>query len=130
MSWVALNAGAGYLTLLPALIVGGVGVTMAMPATQKAVVGAVRPAEVGQASGVFMTLRIFGGVFGIAVTVAVFAAVGGYGSPGEFTTGFAGAMGVVAAFAFVGVLAALGMPRERATAPNTELIEKEVVNER
>jgi Na+/melibiose symporter-like transporter len=114
MAWVALNAGAGYLTLLPALIVGGVGVTMAMPAAQKAVVGAVAPVEVGQASGAFMTLRIFGGVFGIAVTVAVFAGAGGYGSVPEFTAGFAGAMGAVAVFAFAGALAALGMPGRRA----------------
>jgi EmrB/QacA subfamily drug resistance transporter len=114
MAWVALNAGAGYLTLLPGLIIGGVGVSMAMPAAQKAVVGAVAPAEVGQASGAFMTLRIFGGVFGIAVTVAVFAGVGGYGSVPEFTAGFAGAMGVVAVFAFAGALAALGMPGRRA----------------
>jgi MFS family permease len=126
MSWVALHAGAGYLTLLPALIVSGVGVSLAMPAAQKAVVGAVAPAEIGQASGAFMTLRIFGGVFGIAVAVAVFAGTGGYGSPAEFTAGFAGAMGVIAGFAFAGVLAALGMPGARADAPSRE---KEVVGE-
>jgi EmrB/QacA subfamily drug resistance transporter len=112
MGWVAVvsGTGPGYLELLPALIIGSVGVTMAMPAAQKAVVGAVAPAEIGQASGVFMMLRIFGGVFGVAVAVAVFAGVGGYASAGQFGAGFAAAMGAVAAFALVGALVALGMP--------------------
>ncbi|WP_068925345.1 DHA2 family efflux MFS transporter permease subunit [Planobispora rosea] len=118
MGWIAVAAdtGTGYLELLPALIVGGAGLTMAMPAAQKAVVGAVQPREIGQASGAFMTLRIFGGVFGVAVTVAVFASTGGYTSAGEFSEGFTAAMGAVAAFAFVGMLIALGMPGGRLTA--------------
>jgi EmrB/QacA subfamily drug resistance transporter len=115
--WIALVADTdtGYLELLPALIIGGVGLTMAMPAAQKAVVGAVQPREIGQASGAFMMLRILGGVFGVAVTVAVFAGVGGYASAEEFSAGFAAAMGAVAAFAFVSMLVALGMPRSRPT---------------
>jgi EmrB/QacA subfamily drug resistance transporter len=113
--WIALVADTdtGYLELLPALIIGGVGLTMAMPAAQKAVVGAVQPREIGQASGAFMMLRIFGGVFGVAVSVAVFASVGGYASAGEFSAGFAAAMGAVAAFAFIGMLVALGIPGKR-----------------
>ncbi|YCK35320.1 MFS transporter [Actinomadura sp. ATCC 39365] len=122
MGWIALVAGpgTGYLELLPALVIGSAGVTMAMPAAQKAAVGAVRPQEIGQASGVFMMLRIFGGVFGVAVTVAVFGAAGGYASAEEFSAGFAAGMGAVAVFAFVGVLVALGMPggrRASVTAP-------------
>lgn len=112
MGWIAVIADTdtAYVELLPALVVGGVGLTMAMPAAQKAVVGSVEPREIGQASGAFMMLRIFGGVFGIAVTVAVFAAVGGYASAEEFSDGFAAGMGVVSAFAFTGMLIALGMP--------------------
>ncbi|MFI0357754.1 MFS transporter [Actinomadura sp. 9N407] len=113
--WIALVAGTGtgYLDILPALIIGGVGLTMAMPAAQKAVVGAVRPQEIGQASGAFMMLRIFGGVFGVAVSVAVFASAGGYASADEFTAGFSAAMGAVTAYAFVGMLFALGIPGAR-----------------
>lgn len=112
MGWIALVSGAGasYLELLPPLVLGGVGLTMAMPAAQKAVVGAVAPAEIGQASGVFMMLRILGGVFGISVSVAVFAGVGGYGSSTEFSAGYAAAMAVSAGFALVGALVALGIP--------------------
>jgi MFS family permease len=112
MGWIAVfvDTDTAYLELLPALIIGSAGCTMAMPAAQKAVVGAVRPQEIGQASGAFMMLRIFGGVFGVAVTVAVFAGVGGYGSAEDFTDGFAAGMGAVTVFALVGALVALGMP--------------------
>jgi EmrB/QacA subfamily drug resistance transporter len=119
MGWITLVADTdtGYLELLPALVVGGIGLTMAMPAAQKAVVGAVQPQEIGQASGAFMMLRILGGVFGVAVSVAVFAGLGGYSSPAEFSSGFTGAMGVVTAFAFVGMVIATGIPGKRSPAP-------------
>ncbi|MEU4701237.1 MFS transporter [Nonomuraea dietziae] len=118
MGWIALVADTdtSYLELVPALIVGGAGLSMAMPAAQKAVVGAVRPQEIGQASGAFMMLRIFGGVFGVAVSVAVFASAGGYASAEEFSAGFTAAMGAVTVLAFAGMLVALGMPGRRPTA--------------
>jgi len=45
MGWIAVVAGTdtAHLEILPALVVGGVGLTMAMPVAQKAVVGAVQP---------------------------------------------------------------------------------------
>lgn len=117
MGWIAVfvDTDTAYLELLPALIIGSAGCTMAMPAAQKAVVGAVRPQEIGQASGAFMMLRIFGGVFGVAVTVAVFAGVGGYASAEDFADGFAAGMGAVTVFALVGAVIALGMPGRRST---------------
>jgi hypothetical protein len=60
-------------------------------------------------------VRILGGVFGVAVSVAVFAGVGGYASTEEFSAGFAAAMGTVTALAFIGMLVALGMPGSRPT---------------
>jgi hypothetical protein len=47
--------------LLP-LIIGGCGISMAMPAARKSVVGAVAMQEIGKDSGALSTLRIFGGV--------------------------------------------------------------------
>jgi predicted MFS family arabinose efflux permease len=87
-TWIAVVADTdtGYPDLLPALIIGGAGLTMAMPAAQKAVVGSVRPNEIGQASGAFMMLRILGGVFGVAVSVAVFAGSGATGRPPSSVT--------------------------------------------
>jgi EmrB/QacA subfamily drug resistance transporter len=127
MGWIAAVAGTdtAYLELLPALVVGGVGLTMAMPAAQKAVVGAVQPQEIGQASGAFMMLRILGGVFGVAVTVAVFAGSGGYASADEFSAGFTAAMTAVAAFAVVGMLVALGVPGKRPAAVTAASVETE-----
>lgn len=115
MGWIAFVADAhtSYLEFVPALVVGGVGLTMAMPAAQKAVVGAVQPTEIGQASGAFMMLRMFGAVLGTSITVAVFARFGSYASVEEFSAGFSAGMGAVAVLAFVGMLAALGIPGRR-----------------
>ncbi|MEJ2856049.1 MULTISPECIES: MFS transporter [unclassified Saccharothrix] len=116
MAWLAAVSGpaVGYAEMLPPLLLGGVGVSMAMPAAQKSVVVAVAPAEVGQASGVLSVVRILGGVFGIAVLGAVFGAFGELGSPAAFSAGFGPAIGVAAAFALLGCVAALGMPGRRA----------------
>jgi hypothetical protein len=58
-------------------------------------------------------LRFLGGVLGIALVVAVFAATGSVASPQEFTTGFAAAMGVSAMLALAGAIAGLWLPARR-----------------
>jgi hypothetical protein len=60
------------------LIVAGCGVSMAMPATQNAVLGALPRTALGVASGTFNTLRQLGGTFGVAIVAAVFAGTGSY----------------------------------------------------
>jgi hypothetical protein len=55
-----------------------------------------------------------GGVFGIAIAVAVFAGAGSYASAGSFADGFAPAIGVSAALALVGALAGVRVPGRRA----------------
>ncbi|MEU4764622.1 MFS transporter [Actinosynnema sp. NPDC023794] len=112
MGWiaVAVDADTSYLEILPALVLGSAGITAAMPAAQKAVVSAVEPQRIGQASGVFMMLRIFGGVFGTAVAVAVFGAVGGYATAARFSEGFSASMVAVAVLASAGMLVGLAMP--------------------
>ena len=74
--------------MLGPFVVGGLGVSMAIPCGQSAAVAAVADRDVATASGVNSTMRELGGVLGIAVTVAVFGAVGGYASPDEFVDGF------------------------------------------
>jgi EmrB/QacA subfamily drug resistance transporter len=106
------RAGVGYEYLLVPLLVGGLGISLAMPAAQKAAVSAVTDADVGRASGVFNTLRQIGGVFGIAVAVVVFAAAGGYETPVRFATGFEWAM-VAAAGLAIGGAAASSLARPR-----------------
>jgi EmrB/QacA subfamily drug resistance transporter len=109
-----------YLQMVPALMLAGAGVSMALPATINAVVGAVSPADIGKASGVVSTLRELGGVFGIAVAVAVFAGAGGYAS---FADGFERAIAVAAALSLAGALVALALPSNRAPASTPALAE-------
>jgi len=113
MGWIALiaEAGMGYGELIPPLMVAGVGISMSFPAAQNSVVSAVPPDAVGKASGVNSTLRELGGVFGIAVSVAVFAALGSYASPGAFADGFTGAMGVAAGLSLLAAAAGAALPR-------------------
>ena len=55
-------------------------------------------------------MRELGGVFGIAILVAVFAGAGQLRVAAEFTDGFAPALGVTAGLSFVGALVGLGLP--------------------
>lgn len=115
MVWIGLLAepGMAYGALVPPLMVAGVGISMSFPAAQNSVVGSVPPEAIGKASGTNTTLRQLGGVFGIAIAVAVFAGIGGYASPAEFSDGFAGAMGVSAALSLLAALAGAALPGRR-----------------
>jgi MFS family permease len=105
-----------YANLVAPLIVAGAGVSMAMPAAQNAVLSAVAATEIGKASGTYNMFRFLGGVFGIALAVTVFAAVGHVGSPQAFSAGFAPAMGVAAVLSLLGAVAGLWQPARRAVA--------------
>jgi EmrB/QacA subfamily drug resistance transporter len=107
---VLADAGAVYPVLVAPLVLAGSGISVAMPSSQNAVVSAVPPNAIGQASGTYNTLRQLGGAFGVAVVVAVFSAAGSYAGPREFGDGFVVALGVAAAIAAVGAGVALGLP--------------------
>jgi EmrB/QacA subfamily drug resistance transporter len=113
--WVALIAGSGlgYGELIAPLIVAGIGASMAIPPAASAVVGSVEQEQVGKAAGANSMLRELGGVFGIALLVAVFAGAGSYASADAFNDGFAPAIGVAAALSAVGAIASLGVPGRR-----------------
>jgi EmrB/QacA subfamily drug resistance transporter len=118
LGWIATitTADLSYAKMVVPLVISGCGLSMAMPAAQKSVIGSVKPQQIGQASGAITMLRILGGVFGIAILTAVFAAKGSFASPQTFANGFKDALFVGAAISFIGVLSALGMPG-RHTAP-------------
>jgi MFS family permease len=80
MAWIALIAAPdlAYWQLVAPLIISGTGVAMA----SSAALSSVAPQLMGKASGTFSTLRQLGGAFGVALSVAVFAAAGGYASRG------------------------------------------------
>ena len=110
--WVALIAepGLAYSELVIPLVVAGVGVSMAVPAGQSSVVGGMEVAQLGKAAGANSTMRELGGVFGIAVVVAVFAAAGSYASAAEFSNGFAAAVGLAAGLSLLGAITAAAVP--------------------
>jgi EmrB/QacA subfamily drug resistance transporter len=127
MGWIALIAepGMAYTSMIPALMIAGCGVSMAMPAAQNAVLGAVAPAAIGKAAGTNSTLRELGGVFGIAIAVAAFAGTGGYVSAQAFSDGFVPAISASAGLSLAGAVVGLVLPtrqraRVAATAPQLE----------
>jgi len=117
MAWLALIAepGMAYSQLLAPFIVAGVGVSMAIPAAQNSVVTAVGEDAIGKAAGANSMMRELGGVFGIAVAVAVFGGAGGYASPASFVDGFVPAIGVAAGLSLTGAIIGLALPGRRAT---------------
>jgi EmrB/QacA subfamily drug resistance transporter len=110
--WIALIASPdmSYSDLVVPMVVAGVGISMAIPSAQNSVLGSVAEEAVGKAAGTNSVMRELGGVFGIAVAVAVFAGAGSYASPEAFTDGFAPAIGVAAALALVGAVAGSFLP--------------------
>src|SRR5207247_6232704 len=82
MAWIALIADPGltYSQFVLPSIVAGVGVSMATPSAQNSVVSSVALEDVGKAAGANSMMRELGGVFGIALAVAVFAGAGSFAS--------------------------------------------------
>ena len=109
--WFGLLAttGVAYGELVLPLIIAGVGISMALPVVPTVVVSAVRPQDMGKASGVNSTLQRFGAAFAVAVGAAVFASHGHIGSPTSFVAGFQPALIVVASLSLIGAITALGV---------------------
>jgi MFS family permease len=114
-SWVALTASptAGRLGIVLALLVAGIGISMALPTVPTAVLSAVAPAEMGKASGINNMMQRFGAVFAIAIASSVFAAYGHLGSPANVTSGFRPALGVAAGLSLLGAITALAITAGR-----------------
>lgn len=93
-----------YSQLILPLIVAGCGASLAMPSVQNATLGSVPRESIGTASGTFNTLRQLGGVLGVAVLAAVFAARGGYASATTFAAGFRPALLVAALLSLAGAV--------------------------
>ena len=122
MAWLSLIAepGLAFREMLAPSIVTGLGASAAIPTSANAVVGTVSVQAVGKAAGANGMLRELGGVFGIAVAVAVFAGAGSYASAVAFSDGFAAAIGVAAALSLAGALTGLALPARRASKSTNE----------
>jgi EmrB/QacA subfamily drug resistance transporter len=110
--WIAAIASPelSYSEFVVPVIVAGIGISMAIPSAQNSVLGSVAQEAVGKAAGTNSVMRELGGVFGIAIAVAVFAGVGSYASPQAFVDGFGPAAAVAAALALVGAFAGSFLP--------------------
>jgi EmrB/QacA subfamily drug resistance transporter len=114
-AWVAATASAtgSTLGLVLALLVAGVGVSMALPTVPVAVLSAVQPAEMGKASGISTMMQRFGAVFAIAIVTSVFGAFGGLGSAAVVTSGLRPGVAVAAGLSLLGALSALAITGRR-----------------
>jgi EmrB/QacA subfamily drug resistance transporter len=114
-AWIAAIARPGlpFSHLVVPFLVAGVGISMAIPSAQNSVVGSATVETAGKLAGINSMMRELGGVFGIAVAVAVFAGFGGYASAQEFTDGFGPAIAVSSVLAFAGALCGLALPSRR-----------------
>jgi EmrB/QacA subfamily drug resistance transporter len=110
--WIAVIAGPDltYAQLVVPMVIAGIGISMAIPSAQNSVLGSVAREAVGKAAGTNSLMRELGGVFGIALAVAVFAGAGSYSSAQAFTDGFGPAIGVAAALALLGAIAGSFLP--------------------
>jgi EmrB/QacA subfamily drug resistance transporter len=108
LAWVAWRGSlhTSWLELVIALLVAGIGISMALPTVPTAVLSAVAPDQMGKASGVNYMAQRFGAVFAVAIGSTVFATYGHLGSPATVTAGFRPALWACCAFAGLGTLAA------------------------
>jgi EmrB/QacA subfamily drug resistance transporter len=115
--WVALRGSltTNWTELTLALLVAGIGISMALPTVPTAVLNAVAPDEMGKASGINYMAQRLGGVFAIAISTAVFTANGHLGTPASVTDGFKPALAACAAFALLATLCATAVTSRTST---------------
>jgi len=114
--WFAAIASAAgsYGQFVAPLLIAGVGISMSIPTSASAALGAVPPTEVGTASGVNNTMGRFGGAFGVAIVTAVFSAHGSLASSAGVVAGYRPALVVSAVLSLAGSAAAVAIRRRRA----------------
>jgi EmrB/QacA subfamily drug resistance transporter len=120
-----LGEDATFWNLLPAMLLGGIGMSGAMAPTTAAAMHSVRPDKAGVGSAVLNSARQVGGSLGIAIMGAIVAASAapGQADPADFLRGFHHALVTAAVLTVLGALVAAftlgGRPRrepERAAA--------------
>jgi EmrB/QacA subfamily drug resistance transporter len=107
-----LGPDAGFWDLLPAFLVGGLGMSLSMTPTAAAATRAVPVEKSGVGSAVLNAMRQVGGSLGIAVMGAIVAAeAAGRPSVEGFMAGFERALLVAAFIAFAGAIVAYALVR-------------------
>jgi EmrB/QacA subfamily drug resistance transporter len=112
-----IGDGTGYATLLPAFIVGGLGMGTTMSPMTAAVMSSVDRTKAGAASGVLSMTRMIGGVFGVASLTAIFEhlskvrAAAGHGPSDVFIYSLSHSLRYSAAVALLGAVVAFAFIR-------------------
>ena len=121
-TWVAARGslGTSWIELDLALLVAGIGVSMALPTVPTTVLDAVAAEEIGKAAGINYMIQRFGTVFALAIASAVFSAHGRLGTPATVTAGFRPAMWTCAGFALLALLAAVALTSPRQVSTGAE----------
>jgi EmrB/QacA subfamily drug resistance transporter len=107
-----LGVHASFWSLLPGMLLGGVGMSAAMAPTTAAAMSSVRPDKAGVGAAVLNSMRQVGGSLGIAVMGAIVAAgvktslADGEPRPVAFVNGFHHALDVAALIALAGAVIA------------------------
>jgi EmrB/QacA subfamily drug resistance transporter len=120
--YVRVGIGSNFWSLLPALVLGGIGMAMTMSPMTSAAMGSVPIDKVGVGSGVLNSFRQVGGSLGIALIGAIVASYihAAPGSPlgrQQFVDGLHAALLVSAAITFLGAIVAVALVR---TSPQVE----------
>jgi EmrB/QacA subfamily drug resistance transporter len=121
--WVAWRGslGASWVELVIALLIAGIGISMALPTVPTAVLSAVALQDMGKASGINYMAQRFGAVFAVAIGSTVFGSYGGLASPAAVTAGFKPALWACSILAALGALTAVGIsPRSEAAGAHVE----------
>jgi EmrB/QacA subfamily drug resistance transporter len=118
--WVAWRGSlrTSWIELVIALLIAGVGISMALPTVPTAVLSAVPAQDMGKASGINYMAQRFGAVFGVAIGSTVFATYGGLASPAAVTAGFKPALWACAALAGLAALTGMAMSARRRSVTN------------
>ncbi|MBS2964268.1 MFS transporter [Actinocrinis puniceicyclus] len=118
-TWVAVRGSlaTGWVEIVVALLVAGIGISMALPTVPTAVLNAVAEADVGKASGANYMAQRFGAVFAVAIASAVFAAHGHLGSPAGVSAGFRPALWSCVIFAVLAALTAVAITARASGTP-------------
>jgi len=110
-----ISVDTSYWDILPALLVGGVGMALTMTPSAAAAIRSVPVDKSGVGSAVLNSFRQVGGSIGIAVMGAIVAhEIGGRPGPQPFVDGLSAALEVAAVIAFAGAVIAAVLVRSHA----------------
>src|SRR6478609_1618488 len=108
--WLLGQAGVDgryFVDVLPALLLMGIGVGLALPALMTLAMSGVAPEDSGFASGLVNTTQQVGGAFGIAILASVAAnETGGATDPASLVAGYSAAFELAAALALAALVLA------------------------